>query len=555
MSVIDHRNTDIAYRLTIATVLCAVTALIYFNTLGHGFVYDDHTQIIKNPWIKDIRYIPNVFTSHSFGFLDSNSMPESYRPMVFVVYMLEYAAFGLKPWGWHLLNSLFHAINSIMVFALLSRLLDEYQSGDGKQAPVVRYLPPFFGAVLFAVHPVNSEPVSWVGCVPELLYTFISLTILYSHVKTSRLRHSRTFNNVRYSVLTGLLFFLAILFKETAVFLPAAILSYDLLTAKGGRFMTRQRVVSYLPYVAAFASYIAIRILAIGHLAPRRIYHSYLSVFQNLMNAPVHLTAHLMDLIFPADKPFHLFAPVLSAYEPRFLLSLAFILAATTFVLLYRKKLHPLYIMALLLICLPLIPTLYISAISLFPHADRYLYCPTIGLSLFLATALKRFIAHSSEKGRKRYVWVVGGLFMALAIFFSWSAEKRSLVWKNDFTLWSKSAGVGKDNYVALYNIGIFYFQQNRMDEGIQKMKESLEANKRRAHPYKAMLVLTHNNLGRAYKEAGAIRKAAEEYKEALRLSPTYARSLINLKTLCAEMESVGETMPEACSPVTGNTP
>ncbi|MBI5587011.1 MAG: tetratricopeptide repeat protein [Deltaproteobacteria bacterium] len=548
MRVVDDRKTSAVFRAVMPLALVVLTAMIYLNTLGNGFVYDDHSQIIRNPWIKDIRYLPSVFSSHSFGFLNNSAVPQSYRPMVFVVYMLEYAAFGLQPRGWHLLNSVFHAVNSVMVFALLLRLLDGYRRGDWQEAPVMRYLPPFFGAVLFAVHPVNSEPVSWVGCVPELLYTFLCLTILYSHVKTSGIRHSRDFNNIRYSVLTSLLFFLAILFKETAVFLPAVILVYDYMTAEDGRFLTRQRVVSYIPYAAACAAYIAVRISAIGHLAPERLHHSYLSVFQNLLNAPVLLAGHLTHLIFPADMPFQLFAPVLSVYEPKFLLSVAFISAASALVMLFWKKVHPLYIIALFLILLPLIPTLYTSAISLFPHADRYLYFPSIGLSLFLSTALKRFMDYSLKNGRRRYVWGVAGLFMAVAIFFSWSAEKRSLVWKDDFTLWSMSADGGPENYFALYNIGIVYFTQNRMDEGIRKMEESLEANKLRAHPDKTMLIGAHSSLARAYKEKGLIQKAAEEYREILRFFPEDGQALLNLKALCAEMEPAEGLVPEVCS-------
>ncbi len=517
-----------------ALALAALTAAIYLNALGNGFVYDDHSQIVGNPWIKDIRYLPKIFLSHSFGFLGDDFAALSYRPMVFVVYMAEYAVFGLKPWGWHLINSLLHVVNSVMVFLTISRLLEGYRVSDTRaQSQPVFHIPAFFGAVLFAVHPVNSEPVSWVGCVPELFYVFMCMTVLYGHIKTFGDRRVPPPEGLAYPVLTGVLFFLAVLFKETAIFLPALLLVYDRIREKDGGFFSVQKMVRYVPYAAAAAVYLAARWLALGRIAPPQQYHSYLSALEYLLNAPVFIVHEALMLLYPDAVPFRLLKPVLSVTEPDFLFSLAFLCLLAVLFLWNRKKVHPLYFMALSLVALPLLPTLYSPAISRFPLADRYLYFPSIGFALFLALAVRRLVNYGMNVERRVYVWALTGAFAALAVCSSWSAEKRSLVWKDDLTLWSASAVKDPENYYAFYNLGIAYFRTARMNEGVLMMKASVAANRLMAHPDKVMLASAHRSLARAYGETGLVREAKNEYREVLRFSPADRSAFALLKSLC----------------------
>ena len=78
-------------------ILLLVSFVAYFNALFGDFVYDDMTQIVGNPWIKDIKSIPMIF-SKSVGSFDGGPVISNYyRPLMYVVYMLEYHLFGLNP--------------------------------------------------------------------------------------------------------------------------------------------------------------------------------------------------------------------------------------------------------------------------------------------------------------------------------------------------------------------------------------------------------------------------------------------------------------------------
>ena len=109
-------------------LLILVSAGLYIRTLSHGFVFDDNTIILRNPWITSWRYLPEIFTSTVTSFHGHKS--NTYRPMLFVILSAEYHLFALKPWGYHLVNTLIHALNTILVFGIAS-FLSSGAGGEG----------------------------------------------------------------------------------------------------------------------------------------------------------------------------------------------------------------------------------------------------------------------------------------------------------------------------------------------------------------------------------------------------------------------------------------
>ena len=75
-------------------VLAALSAVIivaaFSPALQNGFVYDDHTQVLKNPWITDFRYIPEILSSSLWSY--SGYTSNTYRPMLHLSFMASYSA-------------------------------------------------------------------------------------------------------------------------------------------------------------------------------------------------------------------------------------------------------------------------------------------------------------------------------------------------------------------------------------------------------------------------------------------------------------------------------
>ncbi|HAM52417.1 MAG TPA: hypothetical protein DCP92_17605 [Nitrospiraceae bacterium] len=112
---------------------------IYFTALSGDFVYDDMDQILKNPWIRDIRNIPTIFSESVWSFQTGPIISNYYRPLMHVLYMVNYYLFGLKPWGFHLVNILFHCGVSALVFLIIRSFLKEKRAS----VPLVYLSAPY----------------------------------------------------------------------------------------------------------------------------------------------------------------------------------------------------------------------------------------------------------------------------------------------------------------------------------------------------------------------------------------------------------------------------
>ncbi|HAM50456.1 MAG TPA: hypothetical protein DCP92_07065, partial [Nitrospiraceae bacterium] len=136
-----NESNDPALRTTCllpVLIIVLFSFLVYFTALFGDFVYDDRDQILKNPWIRDIRNIPTIFSESVWSYQTGPVISNYYRPLMHVLYMINDYLFGLKPWGFHLVNILFHCGVSVLVFLIIRSFLTEKRAS----APLVYLSPP-----------------------------------------------------------------------------------------------------------------------------------------------------------------------------------------------------------------------------------------------------------------------------------------------------------------------------------------------------------------------------------------------------------------------------
>ena len=102
--------------------LILLAALPYLNTLTNAFVYDDRQQVLENPYIHSFRYLGRIFGSTVWTFEGAQGATNYYRPLMTFAYLLAYKAFGLIPFGFHLMNLALHIAVVLLVFAVAERL-------------------------------------------------------------------------------------------------------------------------------------------------------------------------------------------------------------------------------------------------------------------------------------------------------------------------------------------------------------------------------------------------------------------------------------------------
>ncbi|MBI5454879.1 MAG: tetratricopeptide repeat protein [Deltaproteobacteria bacterium] len=495
-------------KLLFIAIAALVSFAVYANTLSNGFVYDDHLQIEKNGWLASFANVPEILTSHVYGFKPELKVTGSYRPLFMLAYLFEYSAFGVKPWGWHLVNVILHAFSVVMVFLIADRLTRGGREEAG--APSVSLVAPFIAALLFAAHPAHNEPVAWVACVPELSYTALYLAAL--HISVRRERAS--------AVVPAVVYFLALLFKETAVTLPLVVFAYDRLAAKSrGDYLRR-----YLPFAAALGLYLVLRRSFLGGLAPASTMHPYLDAGKALLNAVIFFADYLRALVLPYRfEPFRVFDPAVSTADPRFLFGALVTSSLIGGIVFYRKK-RPLAAFSLIFFSIAILPALYIPALSQNPFAERQAYLPSAALAIGAAAVSSRMIG-------ERFGRAAGALVILLAVtaVFSYATIKRNFAWKDDLSIWTASAVSQEGNYLASHNIAVERAIAGDMDAAIFDYKESIRMNMERRFPDEKTLVLSNLHLGKIYAEKGLHKEAAPRFREAVRIKPDLPEARLNL--------------------------
>lgn len=498
------------WKPAIPVMLLLAIFATYGHTLGFGFVFDDHEQIVRNPWIKDLGASVQAFYSHSFGWGES-FVPISYRPMVYFTYAVEHAVFGVEPRGWHLVNLLVHSTNAVLLFFLIARIMPK---GAGAAQAPGSVLPPFAGALFFALNPAGAEPVSWAGCVPELFYTLMGLSILLITVSEHGAERA-TGSFLKYRLIPGALFFLALLFKETAVVIPVLVLVYDLVMNGARGLFTIRRAKRYVPYAAAFAAYFAIRTMVMGHgVAPSYTLHSHLAGPLFLLNAMVLFARYLSAGILPTAVPMQMLEAVYSPLDPRAVAALAGIVLTLVLLFLFSRRERPGFL-AMAILILPVLPALYSPAVSRVPFADRYMYFPVAGLALLAALLLGKALSARPGLGRAMLA-----LLALISVPYAVYGHQRSLFWENDMVLWGSALKSQPGNYVAMHSIAKELFDKGRLAEATGLFERALEENLSNAHPDRSMELVTRRALSNAYLKAGALDKAKRNIEEYLKYAP-----------------------------------
>jgi protein O-mannosyl-transferase len=493
-------------------VIFLVSFAVYLNALPNDFVYDDKDQVLENHWIRDVKYIPDIFTKSVWGFKEETTVSNYYRPLMHLIFMLDYYVFGLKPWGFHLLNILSHAGVSVLIFVISSRLLRaSSKSSQLKEEGFVGSLlsPPFIGAILFATHPIHTEAVTWVAGIPDLSYTFFTLLSLYLYMRYEE----GTKGMYPLSVAS---FAIATLCKEPALMLPVIIMAYDsIFGKKGGGYLPF--IKRYIPYLFVAGGYLGLRYHALGGFSPQRP-HVVLSAYGYIINTFPLFIQYLESLLLPLNlNAFHVLHPIYSIFETIGIVSLSLTTAFVIVIFITFKKSSKICF-SLLVIALPLLPSLYIPAVGQNVFAERYLYLPSFGFVLLVAVALSW--AKTVKPGLASGLVIIS---LAVAVIYSAGTVSRNAVWRDDLTLFTDTVRKSPDAALPHNILGNDFLNKNRFDEAENEFIAALKL--------KPGYALAHNNLGIAYIHQNRFDEGVNEFNAALRLKPDYDMAHYNLGT------------------------
>ena len=455
---------------------------LYANVLPNPFVWDDNIFIVQNQFIRHWKNLPLLFKSDFFG-----KSPEEasfskggggyYRPIVMVLYTLEYHLWGDHPFGYHLVSILLHLLNVFLVYRLLQRLFQ-----NGKVS--------FLGALLFASHPLHTEAISYLPSRGDLLGAFFCLTSLLLYRSHKQILRGSSL----------LLFAMALLSKESAVIFPALLLVMDLSEPDGKGW--KEKTASF-PYMGFVFLYVAVRLFFFPFRANPWIEGDPGFFLRTLSSGKVMLS-YLALLLFPYPLHLERTAPFQTTFWD--FGTLLFILAATGVVLLGRvfwKKNRSLFF-GTAWFFIALAPV--VNILSIHPSmAEHYLYFPSIGVFMVAAFCFYQFFTGVEKKADRRILLTLG---YALLSFWGFVIIQRNRDYSDEMKLFAQTAIQSPQSPLMHNNLGSVYMYRGFVEEAAREFERSLSLKPDQA--------IVWGNLGTVYKQKKEYEKAIQLFKKAL---------------------------------------
>jgi hypothetical protein len=477
-----------------ALLVVVAAVAVYANTLANGFVYDDLHQVLEDPRIRSLGGVSEIFTQGVWSFKWGPS--SYYRPMMQLSYLLTYQVAGLAPWAYHLVNVLLHAGASLALYALASRVLADHSRVAAPGATAA--------GLVFALHPLHTEPVSWIAAVGDLqLALYGLLTILLYVLALDGRRWA-------YGGALGC-YALALLSKEPAVALPAILLAVQLSWSR--QRTLRDAWTRLTPFALLVVGYLLVRRWVLGGVAPPGL-HGEVDPVSAGLTAIYYLGRYVVSCVWPFPlNVLYEFRPVHSPVEFRMLISVLVCCAVAAVVVRFRRDRRVL--LAAVLFAVPLAPALYIPGLGAGGLAERYMYLPLAGFSLGAGIV---WLAVWRRWTRTVIAPLLFGLLLTAA---GAATVSRNLVWKDEETLWEDTVRKSPGSAIAHEFLGYGYLQSVKLDEAIAASRRALELDPLRTN--------ARINVGAALLAAERFEEAAVEYRAALEQGSTMLEAHVGL--------------------------
>lgn len=351
-----------------AAVLLAAGVVVYSNSLSGPFIFDDRATILENQHIRDLGDPGRLLSAPT-------ETPVAGRPIVNVTYAINYAIGEFDVTGYHAVNIAIHLLCGLLFFTIARRTLQPlWPAGAGPTAADAA----FGAALLWIVHPLNTEAVNYLTQRTESLMALFYLITLYAGVRALESRRA-----ARWAIGAVLVSALGMACKESMVTAPLMVAMYDrvfVFDSFAGAIRARWRL-----YVGLAATWIVLaillatspRTLSAGFTAPDAAPWTY------LLNQAVILTHYLELAFWPRALAIYYGWPLpvtLADVWPQ-MLFIAGLLAATVVALVRRPKLGFLGFWFFV----TLAPTSSIVPIATEVGAERRMYLPLMAVVLLVA--------------------------------------------------------------------------------------------------------------------------------------------------------------------------
>lgn len=492
-------------------LLAFAILVAYGNVYDNAFLFDDDLIIKINTYLRDWSHLGDILTSSTTAGAHING--GFYRPIQILIYWLIYQIGGYSTFWFHVPNITLHIINACLAY----RLAEKFEFPR---------MPVLCGLLLWAVHPLHVEAISYISGTADPLYLAFWLTALvYMAPDFSQKKIFQTFP----------LFLLAMLSKESASIFPA-LLCVCIFVTSPNKWDWKTYIRTWPHWLLAIA-YMTWRIQAAQFDGPASYAHmiddpsftAYKLYSQNwllrLLTFFATLPAYAELLVWPHDL--HMERAFRTYTDAAHLsIILGALLCLLALFILYRQRHQtksPLSFAFLWFgIChLPNTGLLFaVNAVFL----EHWMYAPTLGLLMGgFASLPKTFVHYESNNGK-----LMIGLTAVLACVLTYATWQQNLVWHDPESFYLNIFKHGATTARAHNNLAMYYSDKGEFDKAITEYNQALKESDVYAEThYNLALVILRQSQG-----PENLQQAITHLQRSIEINPLFYRSYLTLSQI-----------------------
>lgn len=509
-------------------ILCLVTCITYISSMFNPFIWDDEQFIYKNVHVLTFN-LPAIITKNTID--GAGDISNYYRPLTTLSFAFDHAIWGLQPFGFHFTNIILHIATAVLVAVVLYVLTK-------------RKVMSFLIALIFAVHPLQTEAVTYINSRGDSLSAFFGLLSalcfwLYIHKK----KYSYMLYNIKVTIHTfwfcaasSIFYICSIFSKEIGIVTLALLVCIALKTIFDDVFtMKKMTIKKILTQNKASSLLLCFLIcVAIGYLILRDTILNFNNSFDFYSDHSLYSESMLVRLatfsrvlwtywsLMLVSYPLHMersqniITSIFSFWPIVTTATIVVLLCLALYRLLYKKSTNAMigmvWFFALLIPVSGIVP---INGI-LYEH---WLYLPLVGFFLFIADVLS-FLPPR----------ILAWLALAMCTIFSILTIRQNYIWGDEIRFYEYTLTHAQTQ--RLYNnLGMSYAARAKYDKALAAYTKALSFGL--DHPS------LYHNIGNTYVALEQSDQAIYYYEKALTIQPTFFHSYIPLISLYVKEKKI----------------
>jgi tetratricopeptide (TPR) repeat protein len=428
------------HNLVPVLLLFIISFALYAPSLKFLYAGDDDLQIIRDnrEFFKDPGNIIEAFKRDAYIMKNNSAF---YRPLQTVSYIIDYQFSPRENdlSSFHISSLLIHFLTCFILYRALLKLKIS--------KPI-----SLFSAILFSVHPLFPQAVAWLPGRGDELAGLFSIAAFYMF-----LRYNES-SKVLYVILHSIFYFMAVISKETTIFLPLAIVLYNNLTGEGKKDFRQYRVLIPL-WGLAIGAFAILRTIGLGTQRPTPSSFGMHAMIQNLPVLPITFG----KFFIPYDLTTY---PLFKTYSIIIGTALIIVIGLLFY---FSKGIRNLGLWGISWFLIFSVPPMYMrlsiaeKSIEYFEHRT---YLPYIGLIILAAVVIDHFRTRIKP-------YYLTGVLASILLVFCFLTYNHEQDYGDRISFATSAVESNSHNGYARYQRGIAYIDAKRYEEALNDFNVS----------------------------------------------------------------------------------